>query len=77
MNSAWICRRLLPEFWGKKVMKGQADFSDAIKRDAVAQLTKRAYSVVAESKHLGVSPHVLYAWKKNCQGLRILMTATT
>ena len=42
----------------------RASFSDEFKRDAVAQITTRGYSVAEVSKRLGVSPHSLYAWKK-------------
>jgi transposase len=43
---------------------GKANFSEEFKRDAVAQITEREYPVVEISKRLGVSPHLLYAWKK-------------
>ena len=39
-------------------------FSDDFKRDAVAQITERGYPVAEVSQRLGVSPHSLYAWKK-------------
>ena len=43
---------------------GKGSFSDAFKRDAVAQITERGYPVAEVSQRLGVSPHSLYAWKK-------------
>ncbi len=42
----------------------KANFSDDFKRDAVLQITERGYPVAEVSKRLGVSPHLLYAWKK-------------
>ncbi|MBB4861142.1 transposase [Novosphingobium chloroacetimidivorans] len=43
---------------------GKPGFSDEFKRDAVAQITKRGYPVGEVSQRLGVSPHSLYAWKR-------------
>ena len=43
---------------------GKPDFSDGFKRDAVAQITERGYRVAEVSQRLGVSPHSLYAWKR-------------
>ena len=43
---------------------GRASFSDAFKRDAVAQITERGYPVAEVSQRLGVSQHSLYAWKR-------------
>jgi len=43
---------------------GRPNFSDEFKRDAVAQITERAYPVAEVSQRLGVSPHSLYAWKR-------------
>ena len=43
---------------------GKANFDDDFKRDAVAQITERGYPVSEVSERLGVSPHSLYAWKK-------------
>lgn len=43
---------------------GKANFSDEFKRDAVAQITERGYRVAEVSERLGVSPHSLYAWKR-------------
>ena len=43
---------------------GKANFSDEAKRDAVAQVTERGYRVAEVSERLGVSPHSLYAWKR-------------
>jgi len=43
---------------------GKANFSDELKRDAVAQITERGYRVAEVSERLGVSPHSLYAWKR-------------
>ena len=43
---------------------GKANFSDAFKRDAVAQITERGYPVAEVSQRLGVSQHSLYAWKR-------------
>jgi transposase len=39
-------------------------FSDAFKRDAVAQITERGHPVAEVARRLGVSQHSLYAWKK-------------
>ncbi|WP_080504548.1 IS3 family transposase [Granulibacter bethesdensis] len=43
---------------------GKPNFSDAFKRDAVAQITERGYRVAEVSQRLGVSAHSLYAWKR-------------
>jgi transposase len=43
---------------------GKPNFSDEFKRDAVAQITERGYRVAEVSQRLGVSPHSLYAWKR-------------
>ena len=43
---------------------GKPNFSEAFKRDAVAQITERGYPVAEVSQRLGVSPHSLYAWKR-------------
>lgn len=43
---------------------GKHNFSDEFKRDAVAQITERGYSVAEVSQRLGVSQHSLYAWKR-------------
>ena len=43
---------------------GKGNFSDEFKRDAVAQITERGYPVAEVSQRLGVSPHSLYAWKR-------------
>lgn len=43
---------------------GKPNFSDEFKRDAVVQITDRGYPVAEVSQRLGVSPHSLYAWKK-------------
>lgn len=43
---------------------GKPNFSDEFKRDAVAQITERGYPVAEVSQRLGVSPHSLYAWKR-------------
>jgi transposase len=43
---------------------GKANFSEELKRDAVAQITERGYPVAEVSQRLGVSPYSLYAWKK-------------
>ena len=43
---------------------GKTNFSDDFKRDAVLQVTERGYPVLGVSQRLGVSPHLLYAWKK-------------
>lgn len=40
------------------------NFTDEFKRDAIAQITERAYPVAEVSQRLGVSLHSLYAWKK-------------
>jgi len=43
---------------------GKPNFSDGLKRDAVVPITERGYPVADVSQRLGVSPHSLYAWKK-------------
>ena len=43
---------------------GKLNFSEAFKRDAVAQITERGYPVAEVSQRLGVSAHSLYAWKR-------------
>lgn len=43
---------------------GKANFSDEFKRDAVVQVTERAYPVAEVSQRHGVSQHSLYAWKR-------------
>lgn len=43
---------------------GKPNISDEFKRDAVVQITERGYPVAEVSQRLGVSPHSLYAWKK-------------
>ena len=43
---------------------GKPNFSDEFKRDAVAQIIDRGYRVAEVSRRLGVSPHSLYAWKR-------------
>lgn len=47
---------------------GKSSFSDAFKRDAVAQITERGYPVAEGSQRLGVSQHSLYAWKRQQGG---------
>ena len=42
----------------------RTNFSDDFKRDAVLQINERGYPVSEVSRRLGVSPHSLYAWKK-------------
>ncbi len=43
---------------------GPGAFSDAFKRDAVAQITERGYLVSEVPERLGVGKHSLYAWKR-------------
>ena len=43
---------------------GKPNFSDEFKRDAAAQIAERGYPVAEVSQRLGVSPHSLYAWKR-------------
>ncbi len=45
-------------------MVGTGNFTDEFKRDAVAQITERGYPVAEVSKRLGVSLHLLYAWRR-------------
>lgn len=45
-------------------MMGKPNFSDEFRRAAVAQITERGYRVAEVSQQLGVSPHSLYAWKR-------------
>lgn len=47
---------------------GKVHFTDEFKRDAVAQIVERGYSVAEVSKRLGVSQHSLYGWKKKYSG---------
>lgn len=44
-------------------MIGTGNFTDEFKRDAVVQITERGYAVREVSERLGVSTHLLYAWK--------------
>jgi transposase len=43
---------------------GKPNFSDEFERDAVVHITELGYPVAEVSQRLGVSPHSLYAWKK-------------
>lgn len=43
---------------------GTGNFTDDVKRDAVALITERGYPVKEVSARLGVSTHSLYAWKR-------------
>lgn len=43
---------------------GKPNFSNEFIRDAVAQITERSFPVVEVLQRLSVSPHSLYAWKK-------------
>jgi transposase len=45
-------------------MMSKCDFSDEFKRDAVAQIAERGYSVAEVSQRLGVSQHSLYEWER-------------
>ena len=45
-------------------MMGKPNFSEAFKRDAVAQITERGYPVAEISQRLWVSAHSLYTWKR-------------
>jgi transposase len=45
-------------------MMGKPNFSDEFKRDAVVQITEPGYPVAEVSQRLGVSLHLLYAWKR-------------
>ena len=47
---------------------GKPNFSDAFKRDAVAQSTDCEYPVAEVSQRLGVAPHSLYVWKRQLAG---------
>ena len=38
-------------------------FTDEFKRDAVAQVVDRGYSVAEVSEHLGISTKSLYTWR--------------
>lgn len=42
---------------------GNVNYSDAVNRDAVAQITDHGYPVVEASQRLRVSQRSLYAWK--------------
>jgi transposase len=43
---------------------GTSNYSDEFKRDVARQITVRGYPVREASRHLGVSTHSLYEWKK-------------
>lgn len=43
---------------------GPGNFTDDFKRDAVAQITERGYPAKEVSARLGVSTHLLHAWKR-------------
>jgi transposase-like protein len=45
-------------------MIGKPGFSDEFKCAAVAQITELVYRVAEFSQRLGVSQHLLYAWKR-------------
>jgi transposase len=49
-------------------MTGSGNFTDGFKRDAVAQITERDYSVAEVSKRFGFSQHSLYAWRRSFRG---------
>lgn len=44
-------------------MSSQNRFTDEFKRDAVAQVVERGYSVSEDAERLGVSSKSLYTWK--------------
>lgn len=58
-------------------MMGTSSFSEDFKRDAVAQITDRGYPVAEVSQRLGVSPHLLYAWKKKFLSRRTRFWSTS
>lgn len=43
---------------------GTGNLTDDLKRDAVAQIMERGYSVIEASERLGVSTHSNRAWKR-------------
>lgn len=45
-------------------MMGRGNFTDAFKRDAVAQIPERGYPIKEVSERLEASLHSLYAWKR-------------
>lgn len=47
-------------------MPGKIRYSDEFKRDAVAQVRKRGYSVKEVAERLGISTKSLYAWMAHC-----------
>jgi len=52
-------------------------FSDEFKRDAVAQVVDRGYSVAEVSERLGISTKSLYTWKTQFSQPRNQMIETT
>ena len=52
-------------------------FTDEFKRDAVAQVVDRGYSVVEVSERLGISTKVLYTWKAQFSQPRKQILETT
>ena len=42
-------------------------FTDEFKRDAVAQVVERGYSVSEVAERLGISTKSLYTWKAVCE----------
>ncbi|WP_390625183.1 transposase [Falsirhodobacter algicola] len=49
-------------------MMSTGNFSDDIKRDAVAQITELGYPATEVSARLGVGTHSLYAWQLDLPG---------
>ncbi|AUH65280.1 hypothetical protein CX676_14830 [Paracoccus zhejiangensis] len=45
-------------------MMGTGNFTDEFKRDAMVQITERRYPAKWVLERLGVSTHLLYAWKR-------------
>ncbi len=56
-------------------MLGEPNFTEAFKRDSVAQITERGYRVSEVSQRLGVSAHSLYAWKRQLAKAYLAMPA--
>lgn len=52
-------------------------FTDEFKRDAVAQVVDRGYSVVDVSERLGISTKSLYTWRAQFSQPRKHMNETT
>jgi transposase len=68
---------LLGDFGSKETVMSGIRFTDEFKRDAVAQVVDRGYSVVEVSERLGISTKSLYTWKPQFSRPRKQILETT